>query len=163
MTLQQIIRNQRDIPTSTKNLHRRLEDSLKRRLCRVSLLLLLGLLPLTGTLDESAEITDGDLEGEVERGEHDGEEDPPATHVGDESECTGGDKTFRRSLSVSGSEGRCGRVTISDGKVPVCTSQAAESEDESEEDQGENDVGSERADEVNQTQHAHKDEEEACC
>jgi hypothetical protein len=52
---------------------------------------------------------------------------------------------------------------ISDGKVPVCTSQAAESEDESEEDQGENDVGSERADEVNQTQHAHKDEEEACC
>jgi hypothetical protein len=149
MTLQQIIHNQRDISTSSKDSHRRIDNSLKTHLCRVSLLLLLGLLPITGTLDQSAEITDGDLEGEVERSEHDGEEDPPATHVGDESECTGGDETFRRSLSMSGSEGRCGRVAVSDGKVPVCTSQAAESEDEGEENQGEDDVGSKRADEVN--------------
>jgi hypothetical protein len=42
-------------------------------------------------------------------------------------------------------------VAIGDGKVPVCTSQAAESEDECEEDHSEDDVGSKRADEVDQT------------
>lgn len=116
---------------------------MRRHLCRVSLLLLLGLLPVTGTLDHSAEITDGDLEGEVKGSEHDGKEDPPATHVGDECECTGSDKAFSCSGSMCGPGGRCCRVTVSDGKVPVRASQAAESEDESEEDQSEDDVGSE--------------------
>jgi len=80
------------ILTSTRYLHRRLADLFIRHhetgLSRVSFLLLLSLLPLSGTLDESAEITDGDLEGEVKGGKHDSKEDPPAAHVGDESECT---------------------------------------------------------------------------
>jgi len=118
-------------------------DNMRRHLCRVSLLLLLGLLPVTGTLDHGAEITNGDLEGEVQGSEHDGKEDPPATHVGDECKCAGGDETLGCSSSMCSPRSRCGRITVGDGKVPVCTSQAAESKDEGEEDQGKDDVGSE--------------------
>lgn len=135
---------------------------MRTHLCRISLLLLLGLLPLTGTLDHSAEITNRDLEGEVKRSEHDGEEDPPATHVSDERECASSDKTFGGGGSMCGSGGRLGTMAVSDGKVPVCTGQAAESEDEGEEDQGKDNVGPERADEVDQTQQSHEDQEETC-
>lgn len=36
------------------------------------------------------EVADGDAKGEIERGEHDGEEDPPAGQGGDEGEGAAG-------------------------------------------------------------------------
>ena len=35
------------------------------------------------TFDDMGKIADGDVEGKVERGKHDGEEDPPSGHGGD--------------------------------------------------------------------------------
>lgn len=43
-------------------------------------IVLLHLPLLARTLDDVREIADGDVEGEVERCEHDGEENPPASH-----------------------------------------------------------------------------------
>ena len=51
---------------------------------------ILDLLLLASPLDDVREIAHGDAEGEVERGEHDGEEDPPAGHGGDEGEGAAG-------------------------------------------------------------------------
>ena len=40
--------------------------------------------------DDMGEIADGDGEGKVERGEHDGEENPPSGHGGDKCKSTSG-------------------------------------------------------------------------
>lgn len=45
---------------------------------------------LAGALEDMREVADGDAKGEIERGEHDGEEDPPAGQGGDEGEGTAG-------------------------------------------------------------------------
>ena len=49
-------------------------------------IVLLNLPLLAGTLDDVGEVANGEIEWEVERCEHDGEENPPAGHGGDESE-----------------------------------------------------------------------------
>lgn len=41
---------------------------------------------LAGALEDMREVADGDAEREIERGEHDGEEDPPAGQGGDKGE-----------------------------------------------------------------------------
>lgn len=45
---------------------------------------------LAGALEDMREVADGDAKGEIERGEHDGEEDPPAGQGGDEGEGAAG-------------------------------------------------------------------------
>ena len=47
---------------------------------------ILDLLLLARSLDDVGEIPDGYVEGEIQRREHDGEEDPPAGHRRDERE-----------------------------------------------------------------------------
>ena len=56
-------------------------------------IVLLHLPLLARTLDDVREIADGDVEGEVEGCEHDGEEKPPADHRGDECEGSAGLET----------------------------------------------------------------------
>ncbi len=43
---------------------------------------------LARTLDDVRQVTYGNIEREVERCEHDGEEDPPAGHGCDEAACS---------------------------------------------------------------------------
>ena len=45
--------------------------------------MLLGRFLCACAFDDMGEIADGKSEGKVERGEHDGEEDPPSGHGGD--------------------------------------------------------------------------------
>ena len=114
------------------------------------------------------QIAHGDAEGEVQRREHDSEEDPPASHGRDEGEgATGLGKTQSSADSTGhgvyvwrwkgetyhdefpSSLGRhcvC-RVFVRKGQVPVRTGQAAKGTDEGEENHEEDDVGAEGADE----------------
>lgn len=48
---------------------------------------ILFLLLFAGTFDDMRQISDRDAEWEVERGKHNGEEDPPACQGGDKGEC----------------------------------------------------------------------------
>ncbi|KAH0238415.1 hypothetical protein KCV06_g212, partial [Aureobasidium melanogenum] len=105
-----------------------------------------SLLPVTSTLDESAEVPNWKLEGEVKSSEHDGEEDPPAAHVGDKSECSGSGKTSGGGCGVGSLSSRVCGGTISKSKVPVSTGQTAKCEDQGEEDHGEDDVVDEMCD-----------------
>ena len=47
---------------------------------------ILDLLLLARALDDMRQVADGDTEREIQRREHDGEEDPPAGHGRDERE-----------------------------------------------------------------------------
>ena len=90
------------------------------------------------------------LEGEVQRSEHDGREDPPATAACEESASASGNLLCARS----------GGVALS--KIPVCSSEQAECGDQGGEDQNEDDVGAEGADHVDQAEESHPNLEEAC-
>lgn len=55
--------------------------------CHLNVMFLRCLL-LARTLDDVRQVTYGNIEREVERCEHDGEEDPPAGHGCDEAACS---------------------------------------------------------------------------
>ena len=57
-------------------------------MCLYPLSLSLGADLLGVALDHSREVADGELDGEVDRGEEDGREEVPARHAGDEGACS---------------------------------------------------------------------------
>ena len=131
------------------------------------------------------EIADGETEGHVDAGEHDGGEEVPAGDGDDEAECTAslgevGEVSFgdygedsdegeRRSWRVdyllafhsSTQRGRILRILVHERKIPIGTSQARKGADEREEDDDEGDVGAQGADQIDEAEQAHEDEEEA--
>ena len=90
------------------------------------------------------DVTDGDLEGEVDRSEHLSKKDPPACQSCEEAKGAGCNLQSLCCFCVS----QCG--------VPVCAGQNNESEKQSEEDGHEDKICPECADEVDQTEEAHK-------
>lgn len=92
----------------------------------------------------------GDLEGEVQRCQHDGREDPPAAQAGDEAERAGGD------LQPAGEHG------VAVGELEVRAGEEAEGDDQRGEDGDEDDVGAQRADQVDEAESAHADLEHGC-
>lgn len=116
---------------------------------------LLGLGFLAGTLDESRQVTDGDLEWEVQRSQHNSKEYPPSSHARDERECTSSNLE-----SASQRKSRSILVTDTIGILPVRASEQTERAHEREEDDYEGHVGAQRADQVDQAEQAHEDEEE---
>jgi hypothetical protein len=91
-----------------------------------------------------------DLEGEVQRSEHDGGEDPPATTAYDES----------ASASSSLQGGHNGVVAF--GESPVSGSEKTECGDEEGEDHDEDDISTEGTDHVDEAKDSHPKLEEAC-
>jgi len=59
--------------------------------CLTSSHILLRLSLLARALDDMRQVTNGELEGEIEGSEQNGEEDPPAQQVHDEGQRAGGD------------------------------------------------------------------------
>jgi hypothetical protein len=140
--------------------------------CSVRVFALLAfLLLLARTLDDSGQVADcgenniskhsniyqarrceltRQLEGEVQRSEQDGKEDPPSQHARDESASASSDE---QGASL-------GDAALS--KVPVSTGEAAESSDEGSEDADEDHVGAERADHVDEAEETHPELEETC-
>lgn len=96
-----------------------------------------------------ADVSYGDLEWEVDRGEHLSKENPPACQSCEEAKGAGCNLQSLCHFCVS----QCG--------MPVCAGQDNESKKQSEENGHEDEVCPECADKVNQTQEAHKEEEEA--
>lgn len=124
---------------------------------------------LARAADQRAEVADGNLQREVEAGEHDGEEEVPAGEGGDEGECAAGLFGFGFGLKKLGGKGK-GRfgikmggrreeggaynktsrgpgrrgqirlVLVVEGEVEVGAGEAAECADEGEEDGDEDDV-----------------------
>lgn len=90
------------------------------------------------------------LEGEVQRSEQDGEEDPPATEVHEETQSASSNLVCSRS----------GRVALS--KVPVSGSEQTESGDKAGEDQDEDHISAERTNHVDEAEKSHPEEDEAC-
>jgi hypothetical protein len=90
------------------------------------------------------------LEGEVQRREQDGKEDPPSQHACDESASASSDE---QGASL-------GHVTLSE--VPVRAGEAAESRNEGSEDADEDHVGAERANHVDEAEETHPELEETC-
>ena len=101
-------------------------------------------------LDHSRQVADGDLQGEVHRRQHDGEEDIPARQGGDEETASGGFDQFPR----GGGRARVGGVCVHEGQVPVGARQAAEGENHGDENDDEDHVGAEGADEEDETDYA---------
>lgn len=91
-----------------------------------------------------------ELEGEVQRSEQDGEENPPATSVNEEAQGTSGYLVCFRSGSLAL------------GETPVRGGEQTESGDEGGEDQDEDDVGAEGANHVDEAEESHPQQEEAC-
>lgn len=117
---------------------------------------LLRLLLVAESLDHGRQVTDRDLEREVESRKHDGEEDPPASQARDERECTSSNlQSFCQSQSC-----RIVRVAEGVGLLPVRASKETERADECEEDDDEDDVGAERAYQVDEAEDAHEEHEE---
>ena len=105
---------------------------------------------LTGTLDHAGKIDNGQREGEVDASKHDGEEYVPSEKARDKREGAGSFLTLCRNSRVALTE-------LEEG-----TGEETESGGEGEEDKEEDQVGSHRADEVYEAEHAHADHEVAC-
>lgn len=90
----------------------------------------------------------GQREGEIQAGEHDGREDPPAEHAHHERQSGAGDLT------------RLGGARVALREMPVGGGEEAEGGDEQAEDADEDEVGAQRADGVDEAEHGHEDEEE---
>ena len=100
---------------------------------------------LTQRSDQMADVPDGNLEWEVDRGKHLSKKDPPACQSCEEAKGAGGNL---QSL---------GHFCVPQCRVPVCAGQDDESEKQSEEDGHENEVCPQRADEIDQTQETHEE------
>jgi hypothetical protein len=92
----------------------------------------------------------GQLEGEIQRREQDGEKDPPSQHTRDESASACSDDEGASLAHVGFSE------------VPVSTGEATESSDEGEENAEEDHIGAEGTDHVDEAEETHPDLEETC-
>jgi len=112
-------------------------------------LVVLGL--LTRTLDESAEIADGQVEWEVDAGQQLDEEQIPTQQARHKGQSTSRVLTLERRLG-----GLRGRLC----DLPEGARQAGKGGDEGAEDAEEDDVGAERADEVDKAEQTHVDLEE---
>ena len=97
-----------------------------------------------------ANIAHGDLKREIDRRQHLREEDPPPGHRGHEPERA------RRDLQLLRHDG------VALGQLPVGAGQDDEGHEQAEEDGHEDEIGPQRADEVDEAQEAHEEEEEAC-
>lgn len=89
------------------------------------------------------------LEGKVQRGEQDGEENPPAEQAGDKGKGAAGD------------DERGGACGVAHRAVPEGGGEAAEGADQGEEDHDEDEVCAEGADHVDEAEDSHPQEEEA--
>lgn len=92
----------------------------------------------------------GQLEGEVEGGQHDCGEDPPAEHARHERAGAAADLQF------------AGQREVTLGHVPEGAGEEAKGQNEGEEDADEDHVGPEGEDQVDEAQDAHEDKEEGC-
>jgi hypothetical protein len=119
--------------------------------------ILLALLLLTEPLDQRREISNRDLEWEIQGREHDSKEDPPACHRRHKRKRTSRNLQPMRKGNLI----RIHAIAICISKLPVGARQKAEGDDEREEDDDEDDIGAQGADQVDEAQHAHEDEEEA--
>lgn len=103
---------------------------------------------LAGALDDGREIADGDLDGEIESGKHDGGEDVPAEDACDKRKASA-------SLDHS-----CGFRGVAHGAVPEASGEEREGRNEGEEDHDEDNVGADGQDEVDQAHDSHPEKEE---
>ena len=110
---------------------------------------------LACTLDESAEIADGEIQWEVNTGQQLDEEQIPSQQADYERQPTG---------SVLSLYSRRQRLGCAFGDLPIDTGEAAERWYQQQEDAEKDDVGPQRADEVDEAQEAHVELEEGeCC
>lgn len=117
----------------------------------LDLIHLITTLLLALALDDLRQVTDGDLDREVDDGEHDGNEDVPARHATHEPECT-------TSLDERG--GELGLAGVLESEHPEGSSEEVEADLEGGEDADEDDVGSEGADQEDGAQDTHEQQEE---
>lgn len=132
------------------------------------------LLAVVNSLDNTRQVTKRNGNGEIDRGQDESEEDPPAEKGRDESKSAGSLVQLARFLCLLfvrrgpyleqfgnlGGISHGTRLSI-EGNQPVSAGEETKGEDESQEDEEEADVGSEGANEVDEAEEAHEEKPEA--